>query len=276
VTGGTGAAQAAGGELKPPKYPLVLGKPIRHRREQQLAWVGGSILLGAGLIAGFYWIFLQQDYRNLGLPWGSAKAWWDGGMGIFHTPDWAAYRHGIRDNGEPETWTIIGAALLGKTPKRTWLFPRWAFGLALTVLFAVIIGCAAGLTWLTAFGPLGHGGFLVLKQLILGMIAGRIIHYAWAPFGASIRYYIVASSASNAGPAPLWVRYPLMPPTWREQWSVTRARATAASDGEQERPSLALKILIPSWVALAVLIAIVGLLAKYPVANGIHIPVMNP
>lgn len=258
----------------PHRHPLVLGKPIRHRREQQIGWIIASILLGSGFIAGLYWLGLQQDYHHLGLPWGSAKAWWDNGMGIFHTPKWGPYRHGERDNGEPETWTIIGGVLLGAVPKKTWLFPRWAFGLALTILLLVILAGAAGITWLTAFGPLHHvNDTLSWQQLVLGVAAGRIIHYTWAPFGATIRYYIVASSGYYTGTIPLWVRYPLMPPTWREQWSVLHADGAGES---REKPSLTLTILIPAAVAVLLLVAIIGNLAKYGVAHGLHIPVMNP
>jgi hypothetical protein len=253
--------------------PLVLGKPVRFRRLQQLIWVGMSVLLGAGLVAGLYWLGLQQDYRHLGLPFGSAKNWWDSGMGFIHSGRWADYRHGIRDGGEPAAWTMVGATLLGKARASARLLPLWLLPIAVVVLLAAIIAGTLGITWLTWFGPLSHvGDAFSWQQLVLGVILGRILHYSFAPVGATVRYHIVAHSALGSGGVPLWVREPLMPPAWRELWCKLRGRAETTN----AKGGTLIRVLVIVGVIAFVFIAIVGNLAKYAVAHGLHIPVMNP
>lgn len=258
-----------------PKHPLVLGKPIRHRTLQQAAWTGLSILLGAGFIAGLYWIFLQQDYHHLGLPFGSAKTWWDNGMGIIRSGRWPRYRHGVRDGGEPALWVLVGATILGKAKtENVRLMPTWSLAPAAAALIAAIVGGTLGITWLTAFGPLSRvADTLSWQQLILGIALGRVLHYAWAPFGATIRYRIVARSAFGTG-VPLWVQYPLLPPAWREMWS--ELRALRPGSGTKADRDLGTRALISAMVTVFLLVAVIGDLAKFAVAHGVHIPVMFP
>jgi hypothetical protein len=253
--------------------PLVLGKPIRHRRLQQLVWVGMSVLLGAGFVAGAYWLGLQQDYHALHLPFGSAKNWWDSGMGFIHSGRWPDYRHGIRDDGEPAVWTMVGATVLGKARASARLLPLWLLPIAVVTLIAAIIAGALGITWLIYFGPLSHvSDTASWQQIVLGVLLGRILHYAFAPVGATVRYHLVAHSALGSGGVPLWVRKPLMPYEWRVLWCKLRGRAetTPAQGGTTMR------VLVGAGVVLFLFVAIVGNLAKYAVAHGLHIPVMNP
>ena len=257
------------------KYPLVNGKPIRYRRFQQLCWIGISAVFGAGFIAGLYWLGLQQHYPFLPGS-GSAKLWWDNGMGgMIRSPHWDAYRHAIRNNGEPELWAMVGAVLLGKARgKPGILLPGWALVIATLLLLIALIAGAAGIAWLTVVGPLRNvTDIFSLRELILGFILGRILHLAFSPVGSTIRYRITSSAAARAG-TPLWVALPLMPPTWRESWSELRARMTGTLKERKDRFRQS-RVLVPLMVLIFLVVAVIGNLAKYAVAHGMHVPGMN-
>lgn len=262
--------------------PLVNGHPIHLRGEQQLMWTGMSILLGAGFIAGLYWIILQQDYTHLGFAFHGLKTWWDSGMGFIHSGNWAAYRHGIRDGGEPAAWTMIGATILGKVKTNTRLLPLGALFVAPFILLALIVAGTLGITWVTHFGPLSHvNDALSWQQILLGVILGRLLHLLWAPIGNTVRFHLIAHSALYGTRTPLWVSLPLLPPAWREGWAELRAkRAVNQEDSEdaeyREEHRFLLRILIPLAVLVFVLVAVIGNIAKYLVAHGVHVPVMNP
>jgi hypothetical protein len=256
--------------------PLVNGHPIRFRRTQQLIWTGLSILLGAGFIAGLYWLGLQQHYPFLPGS-GSAKLWWDNGMGFIHSALWPVYRHGVRDGGEPALWTMVGATLLGKAKTNPRLLPGWLLLLAPVLLLALIIAGTLGITWLTHFGPLSHvPNPLSWQQLILGALLGRMLHFIWAPIGNTVRYRIADNAAARAG-VPLWVRLPLLPPVWRELWAELRARYEASGVSLKERADKhrQSRVLAPVIITVFLFVAIVGDLAKWGVAHGLHIPGMN-
>jgi hypothetical protein len=259
------------------EHPLVLGHKIRGRRKQQLIWIGMSVLLGSGFIAGLYWLVLQQDYHNLISalpPHTSLKAWWDGGMGFIRSGRWPVERHSIRDLGEPAAWTMIGATILGKA-KTTRLLPLSSLVIAPVILLALLVAGAFGIAWVINFGFLAKvPDQLSWQQILLGMALGRVLHYLWNPIGATVRYHIVAHSAHGTA-IPLWVRYPLMPPAWREMWAELRATARPGTTPAREE-SHGLRVIVPVAVFLFLLVAIVGNLAKYGVAHGTHIPVMNP
>ena len=258
--------------------PLVNGRPIRFRRLQKLAWVGMSIALGAGVIAGLYWFGLQQDWHNI-FPFlhkgTSAKTWWDNGMGgLIKSAKWPFYRHGVRDNGEPETWALIGGVLLGSATTARIIKARWLVIGGLVLLVMVIAG-AVGITWFINFGPGTHLPNPVNAQnLILGMLVGRALHMIWAPLGNSVRYQLISRSVSNPG-IPMWVRYPLAPPTWRETWSKLRASGEIAVRDRADRFRQS-RLFIPVMVILILVIAIVGDLAKWGFAHGMHVPLLNP
>jgi hypothetical protein len=270
-----------------PKHPLVNEHPIHLRIEQQTGWLVMSILLGAGFIAGLYWLGFQQDYHYLipALPKGtSLKAWWDGGMGFIHSGNWAIYRHGIRDNGEPAVWTMVGATLLGKAKTSSKPLPFAALFVAPFVLLAMLVAGALAISWVINFGFLSHvSDKFSWQSILLGFILGRILHIFWAPFGNTIRYHVVAASLRK-GTTPLWVTLPLMPPAWREYWSEMKSEGAIMTEkknsGRLSSGATAARhparVLVPFMVLVFVLVAIVGLLAKYGVAHGLHVPVMNP
>jgi hypothetical protein len=256
---------------------LVNGKPIRLRRTQQGIWTGLSILLGAGFVAGLYWLVLQQHYSFMPGS-GSLKLWWDNGLnGLIRSPDWPAYRHGVRDGGEPAVWAMVGAILLGKANRNARLLPTWLLIIAPVVLLALIVAGTLGITWLTHFGPLSHvPNPLSWQQLVLGLLLGRALHFIWSPIGNTIRYRITANAAVR-NEVPVWVRYPLLPPAWREQWAMLREefRAKGLSLKEREDRYRQSKVLAPLAVSAFLIIAIIGDLAKWAVAHGVQIPGMT-
>ena len=259
--------------------PLVNGHKIHFRRTQQLIWTGLSIALGSGFIAGLYWLLLQQHYPFMPGS-GSLKLWWDNGMGLIHSGHWDAYRHGIRDGGEPAAWTLIGATILGKVKTGGRILSLGWLAPAALLLLALIVAGTVGITWLTHFGPLSRVSDVgSWQQIILGVALGRVLHLLWNPIGNTVRYHIISRSAL-ASNIPLWVRLPLLPPTWREAWAELKANPSlirAARQALQDSKSRhVLRWVIPAAVSLFVFVAVVGNLAKYGVAHGAHIPVMNP
>lgn len=266
-------------------YPLVNGKPIRLRGFQQLIWLAVSIALGAGFFAGLYWLGLQQNWHNI-FPFlprtASAKAWWDGGMGFIRNKNWTngIYRHGVRDNAEPTLWIMVGATLLGKASRRRYVLPGWVLIIAPLLLFALIIAGSLLITWFHNFGPGKHlPDPFSLQTIILAAALGRLLHFAWAPIGNSVRYHVVTRSLRK-NTTPLWVSLPLLPPTWREMWADLKAQgkvlADARAEKKQGRDFHQSRIIIPLMLFAFLVIAIVGDLAKWAFAHGVHVPFLNP
>lgn len=264
------------------KHSLVQGKPIRFRFFQVLCWTGIAGLLGVGFIAGLYWWVLQQKYPFAGGA--SLKNWWDGtgawahkgGMGFIRSAKWPAYRHGIRDNGEPETWALVGGVLLGSATVSQLRIPLKLVPVAAMVLLCCILSAALGLTWLTDFGPLSKvSDIFSWQQLILGFLAGQVLHRLWKPVGATIRYHMVSRSLRN-GTVPLWVALPLRPPPWRELWQELKDSGTVkAETAAQAQKHRGMRFAVSLGIFLFVVIAITGLLAKFIIAHGGHVPGMT-
>lgn len=258
------------------EHPLVNGKPIRFRALQQLGWTGIAAVFGVGSIAGIYWVLLQQRYGGTAAHPDSLKIWWDDGMGFIHSPNWPKYRHGVRDNGEPETWALVGGVLLGAANVHAKRLPLKLVPFAAVVLLAFIVAFAVGITWVTDFGPGSKvSDIFSWQQLVLGFLAGRVLHLMWKPVGASIRYYMVTRSLRN-GVTPLWVALPLRPPAWRELWQQLKdsgiVKVETVAQAQKHR---AVRIVTALGIFLFVVIAIIGILAKYFVAHGVNIPGMT-
>jgi len=263
------------------KYPpLVSGRPVRFRRFQQLIWIGMSALLGAGFIAGLYYLIFQQHYP-VTANCCSAKAWWDSGMGFIRSPHWPDYRHAIRDNGEPALWAMVGATLLGKAKTHPrFLLPPWALVIAPLVLLICLIAGAVGIAYITVLGPLKNvSDIFSWQELVLGGLLGQVLHRFWSPVGTTIRYLVVAR-AVRTGRTPLWVTLPLMPPAWREMYSELDRQDTNPPLPKEKRTGLKRlvppqRVLVPVMLLVFVVVAVVGNLAKYVVAHGGHVPGMT-
>ena len=267
---------------KKKERPLVNGKPIRFRLFQVLCWTGIAGLLGVGFIAGLYWWVLEQKYPVFGGV--SLKQWWDGtgpwahsgGMGFIRSPKWPNYRHGLRDNGQPETWALVGGILLGAATVKQVRIPLKLVPVASFVMLCCILAAALGLTWLTDFGPLSKvSDIFSWQQLVLGFATGQILHRLWKPVGATIRYHMV-SRPLRKGIVPLWVTLPLRPPPWRELFQELKDSGKIQPETTaQQRKHRWTRFVISFGIFLFVIIAITGLLAKYVIAHGGHIPGMT-
>lgn len=277
---------------KKKQRPLVNGKPIRFRLFQQLGWTGMSALFGVGFVAGLYWLLLQQKYPFYGGV--SLKNWWDGtgawahsgGMGFIRSPHWPDYRRAIRNNGEPAAWSMVGSIILGKARipalgKRPFQLPTWALIAMTFLMFALIIAGATGIAWLTVLGPPSRwSDIFSWQEIVFGLIFGQLLHRLFAsPVGVTIRNRVIYRSVVT-GRQPLWVTYPLAPPAWREMWSALDARDTNPTLAKEDRRGLKrfippAKVLVPAMLAVFVVVAIIGDLAKFAVAHGASIPGMT-
>jgi hypothetical protein len=264
-------------------YPLLpSGHPIHFRKTQKLAWGLMAGVLGVGFIAGLYFLGLQIDWHNVFpfVPRGtSAKAWWDNGMGFITSPNWknGIWRHGVRDKAEPEVWAIVGGILLGASLSRHVIkLPLLVLGGLL--MFAAVIAGALLITWFINFGPGKHlNNAHNWQDFVLGFLIGHAIHYAWMPMANSIRYQLVSFKLHRTTDVPVWVRLPLAPPGWRDMWSLLKAEGVGpVSLKKKEDKYKQSRYVVPLLVLIFLLIAVVGILAKYPIAHGVHIPVLNP
>jgi len=257
------------------KYPLVNGSMIQFRGIQQLIWTAFSALLGAGFIAGLYWLAFEQHYAFLPGS-GSLNLWWHNGMGgLIHSPRWDDYRHAIRDNGEPALWVMVAATLLGKARgKPRVLLHSWVLAVAPLFLLALLVAGAVGIAWITVYGPLSHvSDIFSWQQLVLGAVLGRVLHFAWAPIGSTIRYRVTSAAAAKAG-TPLWVTLPLLPPAWRESWAVLRTEMTGTLKERKDKYRQS-RVMVPLMVLAFLLISVIGNCAKYIIAHGGHVPGMT-
>jgi hypothetical protein len=250
---------------------------------QKLAWTGMAAVFGVGFIAGLYYLGLQIDWHNVlpFLPKGtSAKGWWDGGMGFIHDKDWAngIWRHGVRDKAEPEMWAIIGGILLGSSYKSRRVIKLPFLLLAGFTMFALVIAGALFITWFTYFGPAKHlsAQWQNIAGLALGLAVGHALHYLWMPVANSIRYQLVSVSLHSSTSTPLWVQLPVAPPGWREMWAQLKDDGVTPATMKKENKHKQSRYVVPFLVLIFLVIAVVGILAKYPIAHGTHIPVLNP
>lgn len=259
------------------KHPPVNGHEIHFRLVQMYAWLIPAILLGTGFGAGIYWFFFEQRYGSVSL-----KGWWDNsawiqlhslGLKFIDKLNWAVYRHGWRDEIEPVAATLLAGSFLAKPTK--WLAPNWLIAQA-SILLAVLASIGAFfVTWFINFGPLMHKPDpLQVYQIAGGILLGRILHYAWLPFGSSIQAHLIGHSVGR-GSTPLWVTLPLLPPVWRERWTKMSESGTALAKIRESRENhKVLRWVIPSGAFLFLVVAIAGNIAKYWIAKGHSFPGM--
>lgn len=249
---------------------------IKAPRTQRLIWVGMSAVFGVGFVAGLYWLFLQQHYPFMPGS-GSLKLWWDNGMGIIHSGRWPTLRHGVRDLGEPAAWTIFAALLLLKAKDHPRILPTWLLVAWSAVLGVGTVAAAVGLTWLinfTAFRKVPDP--YLWKQLAAGVLLGFALKRAWSPVTGTIRYHVITKTHG----IPLWVRFPLLSPAWRQEWIDTHAQTLIPQQGasvavKQGNAEWKAVVLVTLGILAFLFIAVVGILAKYPIAHGYSIPGMT-
>lgn len=281
--------------LLPPAKPRidVNGQPIKGRAVQQAGWSVIAAILGPCLIAGLYYVILEQRYYihigsfNHGA---SLKHWWDGGMGWIHSPSWVLYRHGVRDLLEPAA-AIMGIKTLLASPK---YWDKRVSGVRLVtapvVLLALAIGMAVGGVWLLDFGlpNLWHHSFGTYtvtapsaiansswQILLIGFVIAQVLHRYWAPVGATLQGFWVDRAVDRAHLTyrlPLWVRYPLMPPVVRERFA--RLFDTSTDETTEQHGATSRRLIVAVSIVL-VLVTIIGGLAKFGFAHGLTVPYLT-
>jgi hypothetical protein len=265
---------------------LVNGKPIHGRLIQQILW---GVLLGTALFglafSGLYFGATQVHwYIHIGSFYHSArwvKPMWDQGFGWFsphswliNTSNWADYRHPYRNIGLA-SFAVMGALSITGGAKK--MAGRWYTAFApLIILASALVLITAGV-WVTLWANAKTGGashlVTAMEAAALAFIVGRVLHILWKPAGTRIQHFIVERMVDRffrRGYAtqglPVWVKYPLAPPTMREagQLLITDDRTNPipgelteaerlAEEGKTRRSSAVY------WVAAAVLILVLAL-----------------
>ena len=129
----------------------VNGHEIHFRREQMILWGVILGLCGAALVAGGYYLLLEQHwYIHVGSfnHGSSLKLWWDNGMGFIHSNKWVNYRHGLRNLGEPAVAFLAIGSLICKPKYWNVRLPGWQLVARLIVLIVVAVAAIVGGVWL--------------------------------------------------------------------------------------------------------------------------------
>jgi hypothetical protein len=279
---------------KPPAEARTLpnGCLVRMRFTQSAAWTAVAGVLGACLIAGLYYLVLEQHwYIHAGSfnHGSSLKAWWDNGMGWIKSGAWFLYRHGLRDIGEPAAATMAVRTLLAKAKYWDVRVSTLRLVTAPLVLLAITLGMTLGGIWVLDFGGpaawahifsgIGHPGYrlnlgwlgkISAGNLALGFIIGQVLHHFWAPVGATLQGFILDRAVDRAEAhdrVPLWVRLPLSPPVIRERFASMYRRT-----GSVEQPGGTHRLALTVAVFIITAVTIVGAIAKFWIAHGHGFP----
>jgi hypothetical protein len=260
--------------IKSPKYSaLPSGRHIRLRREQMIMWSVIAGFLGAGFIAGLYFGILEVNWHLFWL-----KPWWDG---LFKDGWWPVYRHtAFRDIPEPAFATMGVMTLLAK-PKY-WGKKVGTVRLVTTPMILILLTFALGIagTWLLNYG-LPHAARTDLAwhsagNLILGFAIGRVLHFLWAPVGATLQGHLLEGSADKAAAkhrVPAWVRLPLAPPVIRERFAHLYDRSLKTEGNVYDEDNgTAKRWLYALMVLVFVVITVIGLLGHYYAGTSHVIP----
>jgi hypothetical protein len=265
---------------KPARIP-VNGKPIRARGLQQL--VHGSLfgVLGVCLFAGVYFAVIEVPWHiwvHIGsFQWRTGtsliKHWWDGGMGFIHSGDWYLYRHAIRNDGEPAAFALFGSMIAA--PPKYWGRKIGTLRLIATppLLLLATLALIVGGTWVIIHWLPANWSYSACS-LVLGLAIGFAMRPLWKPAGATLQGFLVdrAVDVSRAkGRDPLWERTPLGPPSPRERYSEMKA-----NDTDTETRSPASRGVIITILIAAFLLVVLGALAKFGFAHGLHVPYLYP
>lgn len=302
---GTGIARLR--RKLPEPIDMPNGRPARARLLQTIVWIAVVGACAAALVAGIYYCLIEVNWHIFYLkPWWDGTAPYHGGLGgLIRSPSWMFYRHGYRDQGEPELAFLVVGTLIA--PRKTWTTraPWWYMILAPVLLAALSALCITGLVWLLDFGipqwagvhALNHW-WLFLGTLVGGFAIGHIVKPIWRPVGATINGWFVNWSVGEymlrrhrrdrtKGPlkAPVWVQHWYTAPLpLRERWMKTLKYRSAL------RPMLPLwkRRFIPRRVkrtieALGGLVLlgifcliIVGFVAHFWIGTGHTVPFLAP
>ena len=284
---------AATEELEPPRRVLVNGRKIRLRWVQQIIWSFLAANVGALIISALYYLFVQLRWQIGGHTILYLKHDWDH---LFSFTGWVADRHDIRNVYEALLATLFVRSLLANWRKYPRHAPAWY--VLISPILIVVAGfpiVAAGI-WLINYAlpyvwhawfshhvlhnpvHLSHnlawlGAYLSgypWQPLIIGIVAGLVVHRVYAPAGNTVQLYFIGRSvdrtrdaitAGEANPERHLPRWPWPP--------VIRERATWIMQTDQPVPDRTRSIRSVVWVFTVVLLglAIYGGYVRYVIAK---------
>jgi hypothetical protein len=239
---------AATEELVPPRRILVNGREIKLRWIQQIIWSFLAANVGALIISALYYLFVQIRWQIGGHTILNLKHDWDY---LFSFRGWKTDRHDIRNVYEALLATLFVRSLLANWRKHPRHAPTWY--VLISPILIVVAGfpiVAAGIwlinyalpyvwhAWFShhvlhnpvhfAHGLAWLGTYLSgypWQPLIIGIVAGLVVHRVYAPAGNTVQLYFIGRSvdrtrdaiaAGEANPQRHLPRWP-WPPVIRER-----------------------------------------------------------
>ncbi|MBV9853557.1 MAG: hypothetical protein JOY82_03390 [Streptosporangiaceae bacterium] len=288
------AEESAGKELVPPRHILVNGKRIHLRWLQQIIWSFIAANVGVWIISALYYLFVQLRWHAGGHTILYLKPNWDHLFG-FH--GWAADRHDIRNVYEALLATLFVRSLLANWRKKDRRAPAWYVAISPILIVVVAFPVVAAGILLINYGlpDLWHALFshhalhnpvhmpqqwawfgtylsgFPWQPVVIGIIAGLVVHRVYAPAGNTVQLYFVGRSvdrtrdavaAGEENPHRHLPRWPWPP--------VVRERAAWIMDSGQPVPDRTFNITWAVRIVTAVLtaLAIYGAYVRYVIAKG--------
>ena len=270
------------------------GRPIRLRWLQQVIWLFVAANVGAMVIAALYYLFVELRWHVGSHTFLYLKPDWDN---LFTFRGWAADRHDVRDVYEAVLATLFVRSLLANWRKHDRRAPAWYVALSPILIVVVAFPIVAAGIWLINHGlpflwhaVLAHralhnpvhmpytlawlGTYLASypwQPVVIGILAGLVVHRVYAPAGNTVQMYFVGRSvdktrdaiaAGEENPRRHLPRWPWPP--------VIRERATWIMDTDQPVPDRRRDITWAVRIVLSVLtcLAIYGAYVRYVVAKG--------
>src|SRR5215467_1124362 len=285
---------AATSELLPPKRIAVNGRPIRLRWLQQIIWLFLAANIGALIMVALYYLFVQLRWHVGGHTLLYLKPDWDN---LFSFRGWAADRHDFRNVYEAVLATLFVRSLLANWRKHDRRAPAWYVALSPILILVVAFPIVAAGIWLINYGlpDLWHAVFAhrVLhnpvhfpyrlawlgtylasyrwQPVVIGILAGLVVHRVYAPAGNSVQLYFVgrsvdrardAAAAGEENPSRHLPRWPWPP--------VVRERAAWIIDNDMPVPDRTRNIKAAVWVFAVIFgaLTVYGGFIRYWVAKG--------
>jgi hypothetical protein len=281
-------------ELVPPKRILVNGRPIRLRWVQQIIWSFLAANVGALIISALYYLFVQLRWHVGSHTILYLKSDWDN---LFSFHGWIADRHDIRNVYEALLATLFVKSLLANWRKHDRRAPAWYVVISPLVIVLVAFPFVAAGIWLINYGlpDLWHAWFshhvvhnpvhmpyslawlgtylagFPWQPLLIGILAGLVVHRVYAPAGNSVQLYFIGRSvdktrdavaAGEDNPYRHLPRWPWPP--------VIRERAAWIMGNQLPVPNRTRNISSAVWVVTLILtgLAIYGGYVRYVIAKG--------
>jgi hypothetical protein len=207
-------------ELVPPRRILVNGKPIRLRWVQQVIWLFLAANIGAWVVSALYYLFVELRWHAGGRTFLYLKPDWDH---LFSFGGWPKDRHDVRNVYEALLATLFVRSLLANWRKNDRRAPAWYVALSPILIVVVAFPIVAAGIWLInhALPYLWHAlfahhvlhnpvhlpsrldwlgtylSFWTWQPVLIGILAGLVVHRVYAPAGNTVQLYFVGRSVDR-------------------------------------------------------------------------------